>query len=113
MLKLSAAAVVLLSVFASVAFAGSGIDDPKALAGDWRSMGNVNRASIHINEDGAYQGIAASGAQTTGRITVTGDTASYKSATSEGSVTLSKESGKDVLTFVPANGRPAKLEKVK
>jgi len=113
MLKLSAVPVVVVSVFASVAFAGSGIDDLKALAGDWRSMGSVNAAAIHINEDGTYQGIAASGAKTTGRITVTGDTASYKSATSEGTVTLSKESGKDVLTFMPSSGRPAKLEKVK
>ena len=54
------------------------------------------------------------GAKTTGRITVTGGKASYRSATSERIVTLSEESGKDVLTFVPASGRAAaKLERVK
>jgi hypothetical protein len=95
--------VVLCVFFASIAFAGAEkpIDDLKTLAGDWRSVGNVTPASIKINEDGTYQGIAASGARTTGRITVTDAKASYRSTTSEGTVTLSEESGKDVLTFVP------------
>jgi len=108
--------VVLLCVLVSVVFADAEkpIDDLKKLAGDWRSLGNVNRASIHINDDGTYQGIAATGAQTTGRIAVTKGKASYQSNTSEGTVTLSEESGKDVLTFVPSSGRsPAKLERVR
>jgi hypothetical protein len=115
MLKLSGVPVLVLYVFASVAFgADKPIDDLKTLAGDWRSLGNVNQAAIHINEDGAYHGIAASGAKTTGHITVTGGKASYRSTTSEGAVTLSEESGKDVLTFVPTSGRAApKLERVK
>ncbi len=90
------------------------IDDVRKLAADWRSLGNVTRASIHISEDGSYQGIAASGARTTGRITVTGGKASYRSTTSEGTVTLSQEGGKDVLTFVPSSGgNPQKLERLK
>jgi hypothetical protein len=83
-------------------------------AGDWRSVGNVTPAAIHINDDGTYQGIAASGAQTTDRITVTGGKASYRSTTSEGTVTFSEEGGKDVLTFAPTSGRAApKLERVR
>lgn len=116
MLKLSGVPVVVLYVLASVVFAGAEnpIDDVKALSGDWRSLGNVNPAAIHINEDGTYQGIAATGAKTTGRITVTGGKASYRSTTSEGTVTLSEEGGKDVLTFAPTSGRAApKLERVR
>jgi hypothetical protein len=115
MLKLSGVPVLLLYAFASVAFgAEKPIGDLKSLAGDWRSLGNVNQAAIHINEDGTYEGIAASGAKTTGRITVTGGKASYRSTTSEGTVTLSEEGGKDVLTFMPASGRGApKLERVR
>ena len=87
----------------------------KDLAGDWRSVGNVGPASIHINEDGTYQGVAATGAKTTGQITVTGGKASYRSGTSEGTVTWSKENGKDVLTFAPSNTRfsPQALERLK
>jgi hypothetical protein len=70
MLKLSGVPAVVLYVLASVAFAGAEkpIGDLKTLAGEWRSVGNVTPAAIHINEDGTYQGIAASGAKTTGRI---------------------------------------------
>jgi hypothetical protein len=116
MLRLGSVRTVVLYVFASVAFVGAEkpFDDLKTLAGDWRSMGNVTQAVIHINQDGTYEGIAASGARTAGGITVTGGTASYRSTTSEGTVTFSEESGKDVLTFVPTNGRgSAKLERVR
>ena len=116
MLKLTGVAVLVLGVLASIAFAEAEkpIDNLKALAGDWRSMGNVNPAAIHINEDGTYHGIAATGANTTGRITVTHGKASYRSTTSEGTVALSEEGGKDVLTFAPNSGRgSAKLERVR
>ena len=101
MLRPSGVLVVVVFVFASVAFAGAekSIDGLKDLAGDWRSVGNVSPASIHVNEDGSYQGVAATGAKTTGQITVTGGKASYRSLTSEGTVTWSNENGKDVLTF--------------
>ncbi|SRR5712691_7106607 len=114
MLKLAGVAVLMLGVLASVSFgADKRIDDLKALAGDWRSLGNVNPASIHINEDGTYQGIAATGAKTAGRISVTDGKASFRSTTSEGTLTFSEEGGKDVLTFVTTSGRAAKLERVK
>ena len=115
MLKLTGV-VVVLCVFAAVAFAGSEkpIGDLKALAGDWRSVGNANLASIHINADGTYQGTAASGAQTIGRITITAGKAYYRSTSSEGTVTLSEERGKNVLTFAMSSGRTsATLERVR
>ncbi len=109
------ALAVVLYVFASIALAGAQKPfEVKNLAGDWRSVGRVNPAEIHINEDGSYEGIAAAGAKTTGRITVTDGKASYKSTTSEGTVSLSEESAEGVLTFVPTNGRGApKLERVR
>jgi hypothetical protein len=117
MLRLGgAAATAVLYVLASVAFAGAEkpFDDVKTLTGDWRSTGSVTPASIHINEDGTYEGIAASGARTAGRITVTGGKASYRSITSDGTVTLSEENGKDVLTFEPSGRRGSqKLERVR
>jgi hypothetical protein len=116
MLRLSSGPILVMYLFASVAFAEAEkpFDDLKSLAGDWQSVGNVTPAAIQIKEDGTYQGTAASGARTTGRITLTGGKASYRSATSEGTVTLSEEAGKDVLTFMPASGRgPAKLERVR
>jgi len=99
---------------AAVAFAGSDkpIDDVKILAGDWRSVGGASPAAIHINEDGTYEGTAATGARTTGKVTVTGGKASYQSTTSAGTATLSEEGGKDVLTFVTSRGS-AKLQRVK
>jgi hypothetical protein len=116
MLRLSGVPVLLLCVLVSFVFADGekSIDDLKMLAGDWRSVGIATPASIHINDDGTYQGIAATGARTIGQITLTKGTASYQSSTSVGAVTLSEESGKDVLTFVPSTtGRPQKLERVR
>jgi len=90
------------------------ITDLKTLSGDWRSVGNASAAAISIREDGTYQGVAATGAQTSGRITVSGSKVSYQSNTSQGTVTFSEEGGKDVLTFTPASrGNPQKLERVK
>ena len=62
MLKLGALPLVALCAF-TFAEAEKPIDDLKTLVGDWRSVGNANPASIHINEDGTYQGTAASGAK--------------------------------------------------
>jgi len=90
------------------------ITDLKTLSGDWRSVGNVSPAAIHIKEDGTYQGVAATGSQTSGRIIVSGGRASYQSSTSQGTVIFSEEGGKDVLTFTPASRASAqKLERVK
>ncbi len=57
---------------AAVAFAGSDkpIDDVKTLAGDWRSVGGASPAAIHINEDGTYEGTSATGARTSGKVTL-------------------------------------------
>lgn len=57
---------------------------------------------------------AEADAKTTGRVTATAGKASFKSATAAGSVTLSQEDGKEMLTFVTADGRSsAKLQRVK
>jgi hypothetical protein len=111
-------AVVLLLVvcgLATIAVAGSDktIGNVKTLAGDW---GSIDRsvAAIHINEDGTYDGTAATGAKTTGRVTVTDGQASFRSTTSEGTVTLSEENGKEVLTFTRSDGKgSARMQRVK
>ena len=64
--------------------------------------------------DGSYEGLAASGAKTTGKVAVAGGKGSYRSTSSEGTVTLSTEGGKDVLTFMRADLKgSARLERVK
>ncbi len=110
--------VLCLAVFCFAAIASAGsdkaIDNVKTLAGDWRSVGGASPATIHINEDGTYEGTAATGVRTTGRVTVTGGKASYQSTTSAGTVTLSEENGNEVLTFVRSDGRgSANLQRVK
>jgi len=86
----------------------------KTLAGEWRAVGDASAASIRIKTDGTYAGTSANGAKTTGRVTATGGKASFKSATAAGAVALSQEGGKDMLTFVTADGRSsAKLQRVK
>jgi len=110
--------VVLLLVvcgLATIAVAGPDkpIDNVKTLAGDWGSI-DRSPAAIHINEDGTYEGTAASGARTTGSVTVTSGTASFQSTTAAGTVTLSEENGKEVLTFTRSDGRgSARMHRVK
>jgi hypothetical protein len=111
-------AVVLLPVvcgLAAIAVAGSdkSIDNVKALAGDWSSL-DRSPAAIHLNEDGTYDGTAATGAKTTGKVSVVDGKASFQSTTSAGTVTLSEENGKEVLTFTRSDGRgSARLQRVK
>lgn len=112
------AVVVALVVGGPVVVVSAGPDKPiahvKALAGEWRAVGGASAAAIRIQPDGTYEGTSASGAKTTGRVTATAGKASFKSATAAGSVTLSQEGGKDMLTFVTADGRSsAKLQRVK
>lgn len=114
----SVAVVLAMLVGGLVAVVAAGPDKPiahvKTLAGEWRAAGGVSAASIRIKADGSYEGTSANGAKTTGQVTATGGKASFKSATAAGSVTLSQEGGKDVLTFVTADGRSsAKLQRVK
>jgi len=107
---------LLLGGLVSGAFAGPDkpIGHVKALAGEWRAVGGASGAAIRIKPDGTYDGITTSGARTTGRITVKGGKASFLSTTSEGTVTLSREEGKDVLFFVRGDGRASvKLQRVK
>jgi hypothetical protein len=113
-----AAVVLLLLVvgLAGPAIAGPErpIADVKSLAGEWRAVGGTTPAAIRIQPDGSYEGVAASGAKTTGKVMVTAGKASYRSTGSEGTVTLSREGGKDVLTFTAANQRgSARLERVR
>lgn len=108
--------VGLVLFLASVAFAGPDKPVPNvtSLAGDWRAMGGASAAAIRIKPDGSYEGISANGAKTVGKITTARGKASFRSASSAGSVTWSHEAGKDVLLFVSADGRgSAKLERVK
>jgi hypothetical protein len=101
---------------AAVAFAGPDkpITNVKSLTGDWRAIGGASAAAIRIKPDGSYEGTAANGAKTTGKITTAGGKASFQSTTSAGVVTWSQEDGKDTLTFVRADGRgSAKLQRVK
>jgi hypothetical protein len=111
------AVVFLLAVcgLAAIAAAGSekAIESAKTLAGDWGSI-DRSLAAIHIDEDGTYDGSAATGAKTEGRITVTDGKASFRSTTSEGTVTLSEENGKEVLTFTRSDGRgSARMQRAK
>ncbi len=112
------AVVVALAVGDLAAVAAAGPDKPianvKTLAGEWRAAGDASKASIRIKADGTYEGTSSNGAKTTGQVTATGGKASFKSATAAGSVTLSQEGGKDMLTFVTTDGRSsAKLQRIK
>jgi hypothetical protein len=112
------AVVVALAVGGLAAVVSAGPDKPipnvKTLAGEWRAAGDASKASIRIKGDGTYEGTSANGKKTTGQVTAIGGKASFKSATAAGSVTLSQEGGKDMLTFVSADGRSsAKLQRVK
>jgi len=116
----SASAAVVLAVLVGglAGLVSAGPDKPiahvKSLAGEWRAVGGASAAAIRIQPDGTYEGTSASGAKTTGRVTATAGKASFKSATAAGSVTLSQEGGKDMLTFVTADGRSsARLQRVK
>jgi hypothetical protein len=107
---------LLVLTLATVAFAAP--DKPiahvKSLTGDWRAIGGTSAAAIRIKPDGSYEGISANGTRTAGKITAAGGKASFQSANSAGSVTWSREAGKDVLFFVRGDGRgSAKLERVK
>ena len=109
---------VCLVVFSLAAVAFAGPDKPisnvKSLTGEWRALGGASAAAIRIKSDGSYEGTAANGAKTAGKITTAGGKASFQSANSAGSVTWSQEGGKDVLLFVRGDGRgSAKLERVK
>lgn len=109
---------VCLVVLSLAAVAHAGPDKPianvKSLTGDWRAMGGASAAAIRIKPDGSYEGIAANGAKTVGKITTAGGKASFQSANSAGTVTWSQEGGKDTLLFVRGDGRAsAKLERVK
>jgi len=106
--------LIILSL-AAVAFAGSDrpITSLKSLAGEWRALGGASAAAIRIKPDGAYEGTAANGVRTVGRITLVDGQASFQSASSAGRVTWIQEGGKDVLLFVRGDGRgSAKLERV-
>lgn len=106
--------LIILSL-AAVAFAASDrpITNAKSLAGEWRALGGASAAAIRIKPDGAYEGTAANGVRTVGRITIADGKASFQSANSAGRVTWIQEGGKDVLLFVRGDGRgSAKLERV-
>jgi hypothetical protein len=118
MRRLSAMALLAVLVGSVVPAASAGpekaIPHVKTLAGDWRAPAGASAAAIRIKEDGSYEGFSANGAKTTGKVTVTAGKASFKSATAAGSVTLSQEGGKDVITFMTADKKSsAKLERVK
>jgi len=69
------------------------ITDAKSLAGEWRAVG---------------------GASPAGKVAVVAGKGSYRSTSSEGTVTLSRDGGKEVLTFTRADLRgSAGLERVK
>lgn len=107
---------LLLAGLAGPALAGPDrpIADVKSLAGDWRAVGGTSPAAIRIKPDGSYEGLAASGARTAGKVAVTGGKGTYWNSSSEGTVTLSTEGGKDVLTFMRADRKgSARLERVK
>jgi hypothetical protein len=116
MMRFRLGVCLLVLTLTTVAFAGPDkpIANVKSLTGDWRSIGGTSAAAIRIKPDGSYEGISANGTKTAGKITTAGGKASFQSANSAGSVTLSEEGGKDVLFFVRGDGRgSAKLERVK
>jgi hypothetical protein len=107
---------LIVGSLAAVAFAGTDkpIGNLKSLTGDWRAMSGASAAAIRIKPDGSYEGTAANGTKTVGKITSAGGKASFQSANSAGTVTWSQEDGKDMLLFVRADGRgSAKLQRVK
>jgi hypothetical protein len=116
MMRLRLAVGLLVLTLATVAFAAPDkpIASVKSLTGDWRAIGGTSAAAIRIKPDGSYEGISANGTKTAGKITIVGGKASFQSANSAGTVTLSQEGGRNVLFFVRADGRgSAKLERVK
>jgi hypothetical protein len=107
---------LVLGAFIGAAFAGPDkpIASAKSLAGEWRSVGGASAAAIRIKADGSYEGTSASGAKTTGKVTVASGKASFQSTASTGTVTLSEQSGTDVLLFMSADGKSsARLQRVK
>ena len=116
MRRLMLALFLLLATVVGPASAGpdTPITDVKSLAGEWRAVGGTSPAAIRIKPDGSYEGLAASGAETTGKIAVIAGKNSYRSTSSEGTVTLSRDGGKEVLTFMRADLKgSARLERVK
>jgi len=116
MLRYAIGVCLTIVSLAAVAFAGpeKPIANVKSLTGEWRAVGGASAAAIRISADGSYEGTAASGAKTAGKITATGGKASFQSTTSSGTVTWSQEDGKDTLTFVRGDGRgSARLQRVK
>jgi hypothetical protein len=116
MIRATAVLLLLLGALVSPVLAGPDkpIADVKSLAGEWRAVGGTSPAAIRIKPDGSYEGVAASGAKTTGKVMVAAGKASYRSTSSEGTVTLSQEGGKDVLTFMRSDQRgSARLERVR
>jgi len=108
--------LLLLAGLVGPAFAQADkpIANVKLLAGVWRAVGGTTPAAIRIEPDGSYAGTSATGAKTTGKIVVTAGKASYRATGSEGTVTLAREGGKDVLTFTVRDRRAsARLERVK
>ncbi len=88
--------MLALSLLVTVAGPGSAgpdtpITDVKSLAGDWRAVGGASPAAIRIKPDGSYEGLAASGAKTVGKVAVVAGKGSYRSTSSEGTVTLSRD----------------------
>src|SRR5258705_1115798 len=77
----------------------------KSLAGEWRALGGASGAAIRIKPDGAYEGTAANGARTVGRITIVDGKASFQSANSAGRVTWIREGGNGSVLFVRGDGR--------
>ena len=109
-----ALSVLLVTIAGPALAADTPITDVKNLAGEWRAVGGASPAQIRIKPDGSYEGFAASGAKTIGKVAVVGGKGSYRSTSSEGTVTLSRDGGKDVLTFVRGDLKGmAKLERVK
>ncbi|HSE02919.1 MAG TPA: hypothetical protein VLK35_02100 [Methylomirabilota bacterium] len=116
MMRVMVVPLLLMGSLVGIAFAGpeKPIPDVKSLAGAWRAVGGASAAAIRIKPDGSYEGTAASGAKTTGKIVVTAGKAAYLSTSSEGTATLSQEDGRDVLTFMlPDRRGSARLERVK
>ena len=91
----------------------------RAHRGEMECQSQAAGGGVHLGElnlvDGIIRDGLCQGATTdNGFYVIYAHTASYKSATSEGTVTLSKESAKDVLTFMLSSGRAApKLERVR
>ena len=109
-----ATVVLLLLVvgLAGPAFAGPErpIADVKSLAGEWRAVGGTTPAAIRIQPDGSYEGVAASGAKTTGKVMVTAGKASYRSTgSSHGRVIAAEVVTSENRITSPRNANQAPL----